>query len=506
MIQEPAAPTARLETPSQRLKREWFPDVRADLLSGTVVALALIPEAVAFSIIAGVDPKVGLYASFIIAVLTGIFGGRTGMISAATAAMAVLFVTLVKNHGIEYLFAATILTGILQFAIGAAGFGRFMRFVPRAVMVGFVNALAILIFLAQLPQFEGANWVMFAMVAASLGIIYGLPRITKAVPSALVAIIVMTIAAIALKLPLRIVGDMGALPSTLPFFALPQVPLSFETLQIIFPYALGLATVGILESLLTASLLDDLTETPSDKNRECKAQGFANLVTGFFGGMAGCAMIGQSVINFRSGGRGRLSSFAAGAFLLFFILVLGEWVRQIPMAALVAVMFMVSIGTFDWASFKSLQFHPRGESVVMVATVVAVVYTHNLAIGVGVGILLSALFFVRKVAKMVSVSSSFDEATQTRVYTIWGQLFFVSTDEFLASFDFEERIEHVKIDLTHAHLWDSSAVAAIDKVVFRLRRSGHEVELLGLNHASATIIDRLALHDKEGAIEAEFTH
>jgi SulP family sulfate permease len=506
MIKERVAPGARQETTAQTLKREWFPNVRADLLSGTVVALALIPEAVAFSIIAGVDPKVGLYASFIIAVLTGIFGGRTGMISAATAAMAVLFVTLVKNHGIEYLFAATILTGVLQFGIGAAGFGRFMRFVPRAVMVGFVNALAILIFLAQLPQFQGANWMMYAMIAVSLGIIYGLPHLTKAVPSALVAIVVMTIAAIALKLPLRTVGDMGDLPRALPFFALPQVPFSFETLQIIFPYSIGLAIVGVLESLLTASLLDDLTETESDKNRECKAQGFANFVTGFFGGMAGCAMIGQSVINFKSGGRGRLSSFAAGALLLFFILVLGEWVRQIPMGALVAVMFMVSIGTFDWASFNNMNFHPRGESVVMVATIVAVVYTHNLAIGVGVGILLSAVLFARTVAKVIAVASIFDEATQTRVYTVWGQLFFVSADEFVRSFDFNERIEHVKIDLTQPHLWDSSAVAAIDKVVFRLRRSGHHVELLGLNHASATIIERLALHDKEGASEAEFAH
>ena len=506
MIQDGGAPTPRQATTTQTLKGECFSNVRADLLSGTVVALALIPEAVAFSIIAGVEPKVGLYASFIIAVLTGIFGGRTGMISAATAAMAVLFVTSVKNHGIEYLFAATILTGILQFAIGAAGFGRFMRFVPRAVMVGFVNALAILIFLAQLPQFQGANSAMYGMVAASLAIIYGLPHLTKAVPSALVTIIVMTVVAITLKLPLRTVGDMGDLPKTLPFFSIPAVPLSLQTLQIIFPYALALAVVGILESLLTAALLDDLSETPSDKNRECKAQGFANFVTGFFGGMAGCAMIGQSVINFRSGGRGRLSSFAAGALLLFFILVLGEWVRQIPMAALVAVMFMVSIGTFDWASFNNVQFHPRNESVVMAATVVAVVYTHNLAIGVGIGILLSALFFAGKVAKVIAVASSFDEARQTRVYTVWGQLFFVSVDEFVASFDFNERIEHVKIDLTHAHLWDSSAVAAIDKVVFRLRRSGHEVELLGLNEASKTIIERLALHDKEGAVEVAEAH
>lgn len=508
-IQQSVASKARPETSEstfQKLKREWFPNVPTDLLSGTLVALALIPEAIGFSIVAGVDPKVGLYAAFMIATLTGIFGGRMGMISGATASMAVLFVSLVKVHGIEYMFAATILAGVLQCSYGIAGFGRFMRFVPRAVMVGFVNSLAILIFMAQLPQFVGVNWMMYAMVAASLFIIYALPRLTKAVPSALVTIIVMTIAAIALNLPLRTVGDMGDLPSALPFFSLPQLPFSFETLRIIFPYALGLSFVGILESLLTANLLDDLTETTSDKNRECKAQGFANIVTGFFGGMAGCAMIGQSVINFRAGGRGRLSTFVAGIFLLFFILVLSDWVGQIPMAALVAVMIMVSIGTFDWASFKSLQFHPRSESVVMVATVVAVVYTHNLAIGVGVGVILSALFFARKVAKFVDISSSFDEATQTRVYTIWGQLFFVSTDEFLASFDFEERVEHVKIDLTHAHLWDSSAVAAIDKVVFRLRRSGHEVELLGLNHASATIIDRLALHDKESAVEAELGH
>jgi len=505
-IEQNIAPRVQPESTIQKLKREWFPNVPTDLLSGTLVALALIPEAIGFSIVAGVDPKVGLYAAFMIASLTGIFGGRMGLISGATASMAVLFVSLVKVHGIEYLFAASILAGMLQFGFGVAGFGRFMRFVPRAVMVGFVNALAILIFLAQLPQFKGANWIMFVMVAVSLLIIYVLPRFTKAVPSALVAIIVMTIAAITLKLPLRTVGDMGDLPNALPLFSIPQIPFSFETLRIIFPYSLGLSIVGILESLLTANLLDDLTETTSDKNRECKAQGIANIVTGLFGGMAGCAMIGQSVINFRAGGRGRLSTFAAGVLLLFFILVLSDWVSQIPMAALVAVMIMVSIGTFDWASFQSLKFHPRSESVVMVATVVAVVYTGNLAIGVAVGIILSALFFARKVAKLVAISSSFDETTQTRIYTVWGQLFFVSTEGFLSSFDFEERIKHVKIDLTHAHLWDSSAVAAIDKVVFRLRRSGHEVELLGLNHASATIIDRLALHDKEGATEAEFSH
>lgn len=494
------------ESYAQVLKREWFGNVGPDLLSGTVVALALIPEAIGFSIVAGVDPKLGLFASFMIAVLTGIFGGRMGLISAATGAMAVVFASLVRSHGIQYLFAATILTGVLQYIIGAAGFGRFMRFVPRSVMIGFVNALGILVFMAQFPQFEGSGPLMWGMVAASLVIIYGLPKITRAVPSALVTIVFMTIVAIAFKLPLKTVGDMGELPKSLPVFGIPQVPFTFETFKIIFPYSLALAVVGILESLLTSMLLDDLTETPSDKNRECKGQGIANFATGFFGGMAGCAMIGQSIINFKSGGRGRLSTFASGALLLFFILVLGDWVRQIPMAALVGVMFMVSIGTVDWASLRTVQHQPRSETVVMIATVFAVIYTHNLAIGVGVGIVLSALFFARKVAKLIAVTSSLDEATATRTYTVFGQLFFVSTDEFLKAFDFSERVEHVKIDLTHAHLWDGSAVGAIDKVVFRLRRSGHEVELVGMNEASRTIVERLALHDKEGKVDLENSH
>lgn len=480
------------------LKREWFSNVRNDLLSGAVVALALIPEAIAFSIVAGVDPKIGLYAAFTIAMLTGIFGGRLGMISAATAALAVLFTSLVKNHGLQYLFATSILTGVLQFTIGVAKLGRFMRFVPQSVMSGFLNALAVLIFMAQFQHFKGANWMMFAMIAVSLAIIYGFPRLTKAVPSALVTIVAMTMVSIALHLPLRTVGDAGALPTALPVFGIPQVPFTLETLGIIFPYALGAAIVGLLESLLTAAVLDDLTETPSDKNRECKAQGIANFVTGFFGGMAGCAMIGQSLINFRSGGRARLSSFSAGALLFFFIMVLGPWVRQIPLAALVAVMFTVCVATFDWSSIKNLQNNPRSETVVMTATIIVVMYTHNLAIGVAVGILLSAIFFARKVAKLSSVTSTLDAATSTRTYVIHGQLFFVSTETFMQAIDYKEPVKHVKLDLTHAHLWDGSAVAAIDKVVLRLRRNGIEVELLGLNEASATIIDRLALHDKEG--------
>ena len=358
------------------------------------MALALIPEAIAFSIIAGVDPKVGLYASFCIAVVTAIAGGRPGLISAATGAMALVTTTLVKAHGLQYLLAATILTGLLQILFGWAKLGRQMKYVPRAVMVGFVNALAILIFLAQLPQLTGVSWQVYVMVAVGLAIIYLLPRLTKAVPSPLVAIVVLTATSIFAGIDVPTAGDMGELPTTLPLFSLPAVPFNFETIRIIFPYALTLAAVGLLESLLTASLLDELTDTPSDKNREAQGQGIANIVTGFFGGMAGCAMIGQSVINIQSGGRKRLSTLCAGVLLLFFILVLGNWVRQIPMASLVAVMIMVSIGTFSWSSLKNIHLVPRSETAVMITTVFITVLTHNLAIGVLIGVALSTVFFL----------------------------------------------------------------------------------------------------------------
>ena len=488
---------------TQAVKREWFSNVRGDILAGIVVALALIPEAIAFSIIAGVDPKVGLYASFCIALVTAFVGGRPALISAATGAMALLMVTLVKEHGLPYLFAATLLTGVFQILFGWRKLGRYMRFVPKSVMTGFVNALAILIFMAQLPQFIGANWQMYAMVAAGLAIIYGFPRITKVVPSPLVAILLLTGVAIFFKADVRTVGDMGQLPSALPFFALPQVPFNLETLQIILPYALPLALVGLIESLLTATLLDDLTQTPSDKNREARGQGIANLVAGCFGGMAGCAMIGQSVINVRSGGRGRLSTFVAGTFLLFLILVLGNWVKQIPMGALVAVMFMVSIGTFNWASLRNIKTLPAGETVVMVATVATVVQTHDLAKGVLVGVLLSAFLFARTLAKVVSVKSEWNEAQNTRTYQVHGQLFFASVTTFTDAFDFSEAATAVEIDLTHSHLWDHSAVDAIDKVVLKYRRVGVPVSVIGLNDASKTILDRLAVHDKDvGAVQA----
>jgi sulfate permease, SulP family len=465
-----------------------------------------MPEAIAFSIIAGVDPKVGLYASFCIAVVTAFVGGRPGMISAATGAMALLMITLVKDHGLEYLFAATILTGMVQIVFGWLKLGRYMRFVPRSVMVGFVNALAILIFMAQLPQFIGATWLLYAFVAAGLAIIYLLPRVTTAVPSPLVAIVVLTMLAVVAGSGLNTVGDMGALPTALPFFALPAVPLSLETLMIILPVALTLAMVGLIESLLTASIVDEMTETGSDKNRESRGQGIANIVAGCFGGMAGCAMIGQSVINVRSGGRTRLSTLAAGGFLLFFILVLAKWLVLIPMGALVAVMFMVAIGTFDWSSLKSLRTAPLGESVVMVVTVATVVITHDLAMGVFAGVILSALMFARKIAHAATMDSVLSADGRERTYAVTGQLFFVTVTGFLEHFDFQEDVDRVVLDLSQSHVWDGSAVAAIDKAVLRFRRRGIEVAVVGLNAASATLVETLAIHDKPGALNAAPGH
>jgi SulP family sulfate permease len=373
-------------------------------------------------------------------------------------------------------------------------------------MVGFVNALAILIFMAQLPQFVGASWQMYAMVAASLAIIYLFPHVTKSVPSPLVAIVVMTVAAIVFKSDVRTVGSLGELPSAFPLFALPSVPLNLETLRIILPYAVPLAMVGLIESLLTANLLDDMTDTGSDKNREARGQGIANIVSGCFGGMAGCAMIGQSVINVKSGGRTRLSTLCAGVFLLFFILVLGGLVKQIPMGALVAVMFMVSFGTFDWSSLKNIKTVPAAETVVMIATVVTVVQTHDLAKGVLVGILLSAVIFARALAKAVSVTSTLDAEAGKRTYRIVGQLFFVSVTTFVESFDFHEKLNAVEIDLSHSHIWDHSAIAAVDKVVIKFRKLGVDVTVSGMNEASATLVEKLATHDKAGALERDPGH
>ena len=481
------------------LRNDWFSNVRNDLLAGLVVALALIPEAIAFSIIAGVDPKVGLYASFCIAVVTAFVGGRPGMISAATAAMAVLMVTLVKEHGLQYLLAATVLTGLLQIIAGWARFGALMRFVSRSVVTGFVNALAILIFMAQLPELTNVTWHVYAMVAAGLAIICGFPHLTKAVPSPLVAIVVLTGVSLYLGLDIRTVGDMGKLPDTLPLFLLPEVPLNLETLRIILPVSVTLAVVGLLESMMTASIVDDLTDTNSNKNRECVGQGVANIASGFLGGMAGCAMIGQSVINVKSGGRGRLSTLAAGTLLLIMVVFAGEWVGMIPMAALVAVMIMLSIGTFSWSSIRSIREHPKSSSIVMVATVVVTVGTHDLARGVLVGVLLSGFFFAHKVGRILRVTSRAEDQGRLRVYTITGQVFFASADRFVKHFDYKEVIEKVRIDVTRAHFWDITAISALDKVVIKFRREGTAVEVVGLNAASATMVDRFAVHDKDGA-------
>lgn len=489
----------------QSLKQTWFSNIRGDVLAGLVVALALIPEAIAFSIIAGVDPKVGLYASFCIAVVIAFVGGRPGMISAATGAMALLMVTLVKNHGLEYLLAATLLCGVLQIIAGYLQLGSLMRFVSRSVVTGFVNALAILIFMAQLPELTNVTWHVYAMTAAGLGIIYlfpYLPKIGKLVPSPLVCILVLTAVSLYLGLDIRTVGDMGELPDTLPVFLWPDVPLNFETLAIIFPYSAALAVVGLLESMMTATIVDDLTDTPSDKNRECKGQGVANIASGLMGGMAGCAMIGQSVINVKSGGRTRLSCLIAGVVLLIMVVFLSDWVGRIPMAALVAVMIMVSIGTFSWDSVRNLRTYPLSTNLVMIVTVVVVVFTHNLAFGVLAGVLLAALFFANKVGHYLSISSTLDKTDDHRTYKVTGQVFFSSADKFTDAFDFKEALRNVTIDLSRAHFWDVTAVAALDKVVIKFRREGADVKVLGLNEASRTIVDRFGVHDKPEAIDS----
>ena len=488
--------------------RQWTGNVRGDLLSGLVVALALIPEAIAFSIIAGVDPKVGLYASFSIAVICAITGGRPGMISAATAATAVLMVTLVREHGREYLLAATVLAGLLQIGAGLLRLGHVMRFVSRSVMTGFVNALAILIFLAQVPELDPARvtWLTYVLVAAGLAIIYLFPLLTRAIPSPLVTILVLTALTLAFGWDVRTVGDMGALPDTLPVFLIPKVTFTWETLMIVLPYSAAVAAVGLLESLMTQNLVDELTDTPSDRNQECIGQGLANTATGFIGGMAGCAMIGQSMINVKSGGRGRLSTFFAGVMLLIFCVGLGDWVALIPMPALIAIMIMVSVGTFSWSSIKALRTHPTSSSVVMLSVVAAVIWTHNLAIGVGIGVLLSGIFFAGKIAQLFRVSSVLSDDGAERVYRVEGQLFFASVESFMRAFDFREVVERVVIDVSGAHIWDISSVAALDMAVLKFRREGADVEVRGLNRASETIVDRLAVHDKPGAVDPLETH
>lgn len=479
----------------ERIGNEWFSNVRGDILAGIVVALALIPEAIAFSIIAGVDPMVGLYASFCIAVIISFIGGRPGMISAATGAMALLMVPLVKEYGLEYLLAATVLTGIIQVLFGVFNVAKVMKFVPRAVMIGFVNSLAILIFIAQVPHFIGISNMTYVFVAITLAIVYILPRFIKIVPAPLIAIVLLTGISLYANLDLSTVGDLGAITRTLPEFLIPNVPINLETLTIVAPFSFALAIVGLLESLLTASIVDDVTGTDSDKNKEARGQGIANIITGFFGGMAGCAMIGQSVINMKSGGRGRLSTLVAGLFLMFLIIVLGDLVVKIPMPVLVGIMIMVSIGTFDWATFSYLKKAPKSDVTVMLVTVGIVVVTHDLSKGVIAGIILSAIFFVSKISTIKVTSKEEDSYI---IFDLEGQLFFASVEDFLKSFDFSISNKDIVIDFSNSHIWDGSAVGALDKVVGRYYEKNNKVIFMGLNAPSKKILDKLAIYDNIG--------
>ncbi|MCW2959694.1 MAG: sulfate transporter [Thermoleophilia bacterium] len=463
-----------------------------ELLGGLVVALALIPEAISFSLIAGVDPRVGLYASFTMAVTIAFVGGRPAMISAATGAMALVVVSLVRDHGVEYLLAATLLAGAIQVLLGSLGIARLMRFVPRSVMTGFVNALAILIFLAQLPYLRDVPMSVYALVIVGLGIIWATPRVTRAIPAPLVAIVLLTVFTVATKLGVPTVGDQGELPDALPMLGIPKVPIELETLSIILPYAITLAAVGLLESLLTAQLVDDITDTDSDKDRESRGQGIANLVTGMFGGMAGCAMIGQTMINVKSSGaRTRLSTFTAGLFLLILVVALGSIVAVIPMAALVAVMVLVSYSTFDWHSIapRTLRRMPKGETAVMVATVATTVATHNLALGVGAGVLTAMVVFARRVSRLVDVSSELSADGTVRTYTVRGELFFASDRELITAFDYVGDPSLVRIDMSEAHVWDTSAVAALDAITMKYARHGITAEIIGMNAASTQLHD-----------------
>ncbi|WP_411826580.1 SulP family inorganic anion transporter [Luteolibacter sp. AS25] len=496
---------------SSRLTSQWFPNVRADLLAGLVVALALIPESIAFSVIANVDPQVCLFASVVIAVTIAFVGGRSAMISASTGAIALLVGDLVKDHGLAYLLAASMLTGIIQIVLGLVNVANVMRFVSASVMTGFVNALAILYMITQANELILAgnmgSWVTFPLVAGGLAIIYLFPLITKAVPSPLIAIVVISLIANFFEMDVRRVKDLGILPTGLPYLDFENwklLPLTWETLLIILPVSLSFSVVGLLESLMTAQILDEFTDTPSDKNKEARGQGIANIASSLFGGIAGCAMIGQSVINVKSGGRGRLSTLTSGVVLLVLLLVMNTQVGNIPMAALVAVMIMVSIGTFNWATFKNLKIQPKMTSIVMLATVGTVVGTHNLAIGVGVGVLLSGIFFAHKVSQVIGITSEL--SGDTRTYTVRGQIFFASADTFGAAFDFKEVLSKIVIDVSQAHFWDLTSVGALDKVVLKYRREGAEVEILGMNEASATIVGRLGTHDKPGALERMLDH
>nr|WP_265523049.1 SulP family inorganic anion transporter [Oerskovia sp. JB1-3-2] len=470
--------------------------LRVEVLAGLVVALALIPEAIAFSIIAGVDPRLGLFASFTMAVSIAFLGGRPAMISAATGAVALVIAPVARDYGIEYFIATVILAGIFQVILGILGVAKIMRFIPRSVMVGFVNALAILIFMSQVPHLLDVPFVVYPLVAVGIAIMVFMPRLTKVVPAPLVAIVLLTVVTVAAAIAVPTVGDEGELPDSLPSLLVPDVPFTLETFQIIAPFALAMALVGILESLLTAKLVDDVTDTHSNKTREAWGQGAANVITGFFGGMGGCAMIGQTMINVKaSGARTRISTFLAGIFLLILVVGLGDVVAIIPMAALVAVMIMVSVGTFDWHSVQlgTLRRMPKSETAVMLATVVVTVWTHNLAYGVMVGVLVAMVLFAQRVAHFTTVTrlDASDEDDQ-RVYAVEGELFFASSNDLVYQFDYSGDPKNIVIDMTNAHIWDASTVATLDAITRKYESRGKSVTILGMNADSAARHGRLA--------------
>ncbi|TVT28099.1 SulP family inorganic anion transporter [Salinicoccus cyprini] len=473
----------------EKLKREWLAAPGANIMAGIVVALALIPEAIAFSIIAGVDPMVGLYASFLISVIISIVGGRPAMISGATGAIALLIVPLVSEYGLDYLLAATILMGVIQLILGFLKVGKLMKFIPNSVMIGFVNALGIMIFMSQIEHIFGISIDTYVYVIVTLLIVYIVPRFIKKLPAPLIALVVLTAIYIFLGSEVRTVGNLGNIKRSLPSFFIPNVPFNMETLQIILPYSLSMAVVGLVESLLTAKIVDNATDTYSSKNRESRGQGIANFITGFFGGMGGCAMIGQSVINVKSGATTRLSSLTAGVVLIFLIIVLGNWVVQIPMPILAGIVVMVSIGTFDWGSFRYLAKAPRTDAFVMVVTVAVVLFTHNLAIGVVVGVLFSAIFFATKISKVVV---TFESLNVRNVVRFQGQIFFASIDTMIDQIEFKEYDKAIELDFSQAHLWDDSAVDAIDTIVRKFEEKGNTVHVSQLNADSRKIVKELS--------------
>lgn len=486
----------------KNFKQEWLGNAKGDLLAGIVVCMALIPEAIGFSIVAGVDPMIGVYSSFCISIIISIFGGRTGMISAAAGAMALVLASLVKSHGIEYMLAATILTGIFQVILGFLKIGNLLKFIPKPVMIGFVNALGIMMFTSQLPHFKG-SYVLLILGAIGISIVYLLPKLTKKIPSPIIAIIVVSIIVFIFKIDVKTLGDMGKITTDLPKFLIPNVPFNMETLRIVLPYALSLSIVGLVESLLTAQLVDDLTDTPSNKNRECVGQGLGNVLAGFFGGIAGCGMVGQTVINQNYGGRGRLSTFVAGASMLTSVIVLNKFVAQIPVVALGSVMVVVSFSTFNWGAIKRIRKVPITDTIVMISTVIVVLLTHNLAYGVIVGIILSALFFASKISE-VNVEKTKQDGKV--VYAVKGQLFFASTLKFINSFDYTENIDSVDIDFSKVKIWDESAVDAIDRVVIKFHKNGVKANLIDMNEECIALVDKIAIHNKEGGLESVVGH